>query len=350
MLVYFLVIRHKKRAKKQLREKSSPSIDYFADPKFPISAQKGTTIAASQSNDPRTRDGPFSGSPPSFSPIKEKPSSYTKTTTVAWDPSQPPKAPRLSSWLKVQDKVSPFGPIKLPTDTNNTAPLGGQLKSPLQRVVSPVKSPRMTSGIPVARGAPSPHFRSMIEGKPTIAPVPRSPLILPVNTKQQENLPRHSVPDQLYRESKASVWTDEVPYEPPSPPLQSPPNKKNSINIIPASSSKDYGMSLPSPRAPFRTTAEWFASRESTDSANISTANIGIGMKARPAFGLPRNPKLSANNRFPRPGQRNVRSVEGDVQGLGKFLAKGDRLSAISRGTSGSGGSSQPTPGVGKAV
>jgi len=111
-------------------------------------------------------------------------------------------------------------------------------------------------------------------------------------------------------------------------------------------------MTIPSPRAPVRTTAEWFAAREDVkalDSAypsSISTANIGIGIKnARPSFGLPGNPRLGTG--LPRPNQRNVRSVEGNVQGLNRFLAAGDRGSQISRIGS---DRSQPTPGVGKAM
>jgi len=332
----------------------------------------------------------MSGSPVSFSQLQnttgEKSSgqrtSIVKTTTVPWNPSKPPKAPTLNSWLKAQDGVSPFGPINLPTDTKDPSPLGWQLKSPLPRIDVP-KSPRMTSGIPVPTR--SPNFPSFINNKSTIAAMSKSPLSL----KQPDALPQHSIPGPEYRESKSSVWTEGVPYQSPSPPLQSPPKRKiprsipiqipasmnkdygmtissplqsppkrkgpRSIPIqIPASVSKDYGMTIPSPRAPIRTTAEWFAAHEeakaqdSADRTSISTANIGIGIKKwRPSFGLPGNPSLGIGSGLPRPNQRSVRSVEGDVQGLNRFLGAGDRISQISWMGSDKG---QTTPGVGKAL
>ncbi|PMD40514.1 hypothetical protein L207DRAFT_582707 [Hyaloscypha variabilis F] len=368
ILIYFLVIRHKRKARRVSREqRSSPKRNYFADPKFPPSAQNAPTIAASQSNYAPTRNGPISTSPTSFSLFATASGakssgprdSLVKTTTVPWNPSKPPEAPTLKAWLKVQDGVSPFGPINLPTDSKSTAPLGGQLKSPLRSIdATALKSPRLVSKIPVATN--SPGFPSYVGNKTTITTVPKSPLTLPTSPKKPDTLPQHSMPGPSYRESKASVWTDDVPYQSPSPPLQSPPKEKK-IRGTPAPKSveKDYGMTIPSPRAPVRTTAEWFAAREavksqdfsSEPSAYTSTANIGIGMKDkpwRPSTGLPRNPRSGSG--LPRLGQRNVRSIEGDVQGLNRFLAPGDRMSQNSRFGSDRSERSQPTPGVGKAM
>jgi len=363
ILIYFLVIRHKRTAKRLSREQQSPAkTNDFADPKFPPSAQNAPTIAASQSNYPATRTGPMSGSPNSFSLFPTasgakssgQRDSLVKTTTVPWNPSRPPKVPTLKTWLKVQDGVSPFGPINLPTETKDPGPLGGQLKSPLRSIDTRApKSPLMASKLPVATQSPS--FPSYTGNKVTITTVPRSPLTLPTSPNQLR-----STPGPQYRESKASVWTDDIPYQSPSPPLQSPPKQKKSRGTPAlASVDKDYGMTIPSPRAPIRTTAEWFAAREDVkaqdlptpSSAYISTANIGVGMKGKPwkpSMGLPKNPRSGSG--LPRPEQRSVRSVEGDIQGLNRFLAPGDRASQYSRFGSDRSERSQPTPGVGKAM
>jgi hypothetical protein len=368
ILIYFLVIRHKRMARRLSRKQQSlAKTNDFADPKFPPSAQNAPTIAASQSNYPATRTGPMSGSPNSFSLFPTasgakssgQRDSLVKTTTVPWNPAKPPKVPTLKTWLKVQDGVSPFGPINLPTETKDPGPLGGQLKSPLRSIDTRApKNPLMASKLPVATQSPS--FPSYTGNKATITTVPKSPLTLPTSPKQPDNLPRHSTPGPQYRESKASVWTDDIPYQSPSPSLQSPPKQKKIRGTpAPASVDKDYGMTIPSPGAPIRTTAEWFAAREDVkaqdfptpSSAYISTANIGVGMKGKlwkPSMGLPKNPRSESG--LPRPEQRSVRSVEGDMQGLNRFLAPGDRASQYSRFGSDRSERSQPTPGVGKAM
>jgi hypothetical protein len=360
ILIYFLVIRHQREAKRRSREQGlSLGTNYSADPKFPPSDQNGTTIAASQSNYPQTSDGAMSRPPVSFSQLQnagEKSSihrkSLVKATTVAWNPSKPPKPPTLHSWLKLQDGVSPFGPINLPTDIKDHSPLGGQLKSPLRSINAP-KSPQMKSGIPVPIG--SPKFPSFMGNKSTVTVVPRSQL--PTSPQQPDVLPKHSIPGAEYRESKESVWTEGIPYQSPSPPLQSPPKRKIMRAPTPASLSKDYGMTIPSPKAPVRTTAEWLAAREDArarDSyhSSMSTTNIGIGIKnATPSFWLPSNSR-GLGSGLPRPNQRSVRSVEGDVQGLNRFLAPGERGSQLSISRTGSERSvaSQRTPGVGEAL
>jgi hypothetical protein len=289
----------------------------------------------------------------------EKRDSLVKTTVVAWNPSKPPKAPTLREWLKVQDGVSPFGPINLPTDTKNRSPLGGQLKSPLRSVDT--KAPKI-SGLKIPVATQSPSFTSYIGNKTTITTIPKSPSITPTSPKQPDASPQHLIPGMSYRESKVSVWTDDIPYQTPSAALHSPPKAKRLRGTpAPASVNKGYEMTIPSPKAGVRTTAEWLAAREDDkirDSqtsflespAYIATANIGVGIKGgkpwKPSMGLPNNPRISWG--LARLGQKSVRSSEVDMRGLNKFLAPGDRASQISK----SDGSdrSQRASAVGKAL
>jgi hypothetical protein len=353
-MIYFLVIRHKERARRRSRDqRSSPRTNYFADPKLSPSDQNGTTIEGSQSNYPQTRDGPTNGSPVSFSELRK---SVVKTTTVNWNPSKPPKPPTLNSWLKVQEGISPLGSIKLPTDTKDHSPLGGQLKSPLYSIDVP-KSPQMAPGIPVP--IRSPNFPSFMGNKATVISGPMSPLSIPTGSMQPDTLSQYSASDAKYKENKASVWTDDVSYQSASPQLQSPPRRKIIRAPTPAFRNKDYEITIPSPQVPVRTTAEWLALREeakvqdSSSPTSVSTANIGVEIKnAKPSFGLPRGPRPTAETGLPRLNQRSVRSIEGDVQGLNRFLAPGDRASQLSISRAGSNKSvaSQWTPGMGKAL
>jgi hypothetical protein len=290
--------------------------------------------------------------------VAEKRDSVVKTTVVPWNPLKPPKAPTLREWLKVQDGVSPFGPISLPTDTKDRAPLGGQLKSPLRSVDTKApKSFGMISKIPVATQSPS--FPSYIGNKTTITTIPKSSLTRP---KQPDALPQHSIPGPSYRESNESVWTDDIPYQTPSPALHSSPKPKRLRGTpAPASVNKGYEMTIPSPKAAVRTTAEWLAAREDDkvrdsqasfpeSSAYIANANIGVGIKGgkpwKPSMGLPNNPRISSG--LARLGQKIVRSSEVDMRGLNKFLAPGDRASQISK--SDGGDRSQRASAVGKAL
>jgi hypothetical protein len=287
--------------------------------------------------------------------------SVVKTTVVPWNPSKPPKTPTLREWLGVQDGVSPFGPINLPTDTKDCAPLGGQLKSPLRSVDT--KSPKtsgMISKIPLATQRPS--LPSYIGNKITTTTRQKSPSKTPTSPKQPDALPQHSIPGPSYRESKASLWTDDIPYQTPSPALHSPPKPKRLRDTsAPASVNKGYQMTIPSPKTAVRTTAEWLAARAdakvrdsqtsfSESSAYIATANFGVGIKGgkswKPSMGLPNNPKISSG--LARLGQKSVRSSEVDIRGLNKFLAPGDRASQISK--SDGGDRSPRTSAVGKAL
>ncbi|CZR61427.1 uncharacterized protein PAC_11323 [Phialocephala subalpina] len=419
ILIFFLVARHKKKAKAKSRADPSLGNVYFADPKFPPSDQAATTAVPSQSAYTANRDlDPMSGSQVTFSLFPkasdENPSaserkkneelrkSIVKSTSVPWNPNKPPKAPTLGSWLKLQDGVSPFGPIKLPLDDEKSnSPLGGQLKSPMTSN-PPQRSPRMSSGIPIPIRSPglapnrSPKLPVLMDEpsvakKPsTINAVPKSPLtLLPVKSpktpKNPDTLPQHSIPGPQYRESKASVWTDDLPDPSPSPPLQTPPPElrgKGSVDRRPINSmQKVTNMEIPPPVNPIRNTAEWFAERARLDNGSrasrsqfqsqygsSSSANAENSKNNRPSFGLPRGPRLGGGVGLPsQPGPnrgvlRSSQAELGYVQGLNRFLGKdsenGQRGSLLSRmGSDRSANASTPggrsalnTPGVGKAL
>ncbi len=430
ILIFFLISRHKKKAKEKKRSDPSLGNVYFSDPKFPPADQAATTAVPSQSAYNGNRDlDPMSGSQVTFSLFPrvntdEKPSasekkkneelrkSIVKSTSVPWNPNKPPKAPTLGTWLKLQDGVSPFGPIKLDLDEKSSEPLGGQLKSPLTTNPAPPRSPRMTSGIPIPVRSPGPQarsprldtrspklpvFASMGESSSvagnasTINAVPKSPLTLPVaapSPKKPDTLPQHSTPGAGYRESKASVWTDDVPDpSPASPPLMSPPAElkgKESIGRRAINSmQKVSNMEIPAPRNPIRNTAEWFAERARLEGLRRDSRALqaqsesqaqsqfrpqyGYGTKSsafaenqknnRPSFGLPRGPRLGgpAFGLPVRPGpNRQIRSMEaevGYVQGLNRFLPpeerkRGSLLSRVGSDRS----TNASTPGVGKAM
>lgn len=420
ILIFFLVSRHKKSAK---RKRGDPSLGnvYFADPKSGAE-QKATTAVPSQPVYNGTRDlGPLSvDSQSTFAlfprGMDEKPpiaessksaelrKSIVKSTIVPWNPHKPPKAPTLGSWLKLQDGVSPFGPIKLPLDDEKSAsPLGGQLKSPMtSKPTSGVQSPKMPSGIPISTHSPdlaptrSPILPVPMSNAPmatnqsSITAVPKSLLTLPVEAtspRKPDTLPQHSTPAQ-YRESKASVWTDDLPDPSPSPPLQSPPpelrNKPPGERRPINSMQKVSNMEIPAPVNAVRNTAEWFAERARLSSASQRDSRASQSQyqprnqlsaygenrssnAGRPSFGPPRGPRAGggAMGLPSRPGpSRQLRSSQvevGYVQGLNRFLPEnGQRGSLWSRngsnesnGTNAStpgGRSVLNTPGVGKAL
>ena len=343
ILIYFLIIRHKKKAKRRSRGKRSRSPGYSSDPKFPVSDQIGTKIAASQSNHtlaaPQTANSSQVASlfpkPSTGNDSLKPPASDIKTSTVPWNPANPPKAPSLGSWLKLQDGVSPFGPINLPTDVDAKSPLGGQLKSP-HRTIHKVPSPRkFTSKLPLR----SPTIPVLIESKPAVVDIPpkRNPTVRkPLSPPSKPESLLHQ--DPTSRESKASVWTDEVPDDGPSPTLQSPPRAPKE----PASVTRGYTMQLPSPKNP-RSTAEWLAER----AMNRDSANTVESQRPSFGFGLPRNPRGSKGVPSRLGPQRQVESMQGEVgyvQGLNRFLDP-NRESTLSRM-----GSDMITPGVGKAM
>ncbi|KAH7348390.1 hypothetical protein BKA65DRAFT_259826 [Rhexocercosporidium sp. MPI-PUGE-AT-0058] len=395
ILIYFLVIRHKRIAKRKSRGTKSPNNDYSSEPKFPISDQVGTTVAASNSSIKfnETRNGPPTGTSASFSLFpkisdKADEAGAVKTTVVPWNPSKPPKAPTLAptlgSWLKLQDGVSPFGPIKLP-DEKTPLPLGGQLKSPLRSIStrrappSPIQTPMMTpansrqksprpknlnpesprdSQIPTAVWSPKIAKLITIGNSKRIPPGskrPRSP-----TPKKPDTLPQHSIADQSYRESKASIWTDDVPSPSPfaSPPLRSPPppQQRGLGKSNPQSVTQFYNMEIPPPVNPVRNTAEWLAARKAertslqTSQADMYPSSTNNDNDNRKTLGLPGNPRQGLPTR---PGPRQIQSMEGEVgyvEGLSRFLSN-NRGSQMSRmGSDKSTGRSIRTPGVGKAM
>ena len=310
-----------------------------------MSDQVGTTVSGSQPAYNAAKIDPGSDSRGSFSlfpkstPGDNPRDADIRTTSVAWNPSKPPKAPTLGSWLKVQDGVSPFGPINLPTDSKSPSPLGGQLKSPLRS--NQPRTPTTRSYLPTGE----PTLPILNQNKAVVASVPRSPprylpTRKPVGPEEQRRPPNEASADEKYRESKISVWTDEIPDTGTSPPLQSAPKGKEPVSVTRA-----YEMKIPSPQNPVRTTAEWLESIQNTASPVASQRSSKI---SRPSFGLPRNPRMEGG--LPsRPGiNREAKSVQGDlgyVQGLNRFLPD-TRASSLSR--SGSDQSNDRV--VGKAI
>lgn len=373
ILIFFLVLRHKKSAKRRSRqEKKELSPGFPSDPKFPTSAQDAPTAAPSQSAYNATRKSQRLNSDVSLSDFPDTPGKENfRTTSLAWNPTKPPKPPTLGSWLKVQDTVSPFGSIKLPTDNDSKSPLGGQIKSPLRNIY-PSQSPQQkkpsifsTPTYNAVNSGAVPSAKTVIKGRPT-----RKPL----SSENQDSPPKQPAPEEYtaYRESKASVWTDEVPNPTPSPPLRSPPPELRTAVVA-----KGYNMQLPTAQNPVRTTAEWLESiqkasannqsrRNSNYSRNSNSAPNPTSRGGRGTFGLPRNPKTGIQSRISS-NEGKTRSIEGEigfVQGLDRFLP-GDRTSRLGSGDSTPGGSrrksnsgarividrsSSSTTGVGKAV
>ncbi|KAG0647756.1 hypothetical protein D0Z07_6629 [Hyphodiscus hymeniophilus] len=337
ILLYFLIIRHKKRAKRRLRSERSPGPEYSSDPKFSVSDQVDTTIVASQSNtSPPT--GPISNEflpkPTTHQEINHGTSAAIKTSTIPWNPATPPQAPKLASWLKLQEGVSPFGPISLPTNANASSPLGGQLKSPHQ-TTDKAPSLRFQSKLPLR----SPTVPVVIESNPHVSVVNIPPKRNPTIRKAvQPESPRSD--KNGYRESKASVWTDDVPYNDPSPALQSPPRARNE----PVTVTAGYTMRLPSPRNP-RSTAEWLAERA------LNRDSLNTVASQRPSYGLPlpRNPRASKGTPSKLGQLQRAESMEGEigeVEHSNQFLDP-NRGSTISRLGSGSSNASNR---VGKAM
>ena len=158
-----------------------------------------------------------------------------------------------------------------------------------------------------------------------------------------------------YRESKASVWTDDVVGDAPSPNLPSPPPQP-----VQVTATKGYSMQIPSPKKPIRTTAEWLQDQQrqqATPSPGGSPRNSRPEMRLgglsqsgpRLGVGLPNGPRGAM-------GQ--VRSMTGEVgyvRGLSRFLDPRDSMRDSGRVSGGlnrypSDRSAISTPGVGKAL
>jgi len=375
ILIYFLISRHRRKAqeRQQKEQKSSEQRSYPQDTKYPVSDQvasitrtDSSSSTVGQNDNLNSSETPFSLFPKTAAgenPFADKPRDSIKTTSLAWNPSNPPRAPTLSSWLKVQDGISPFGPINLPMDNKPKAPLGGQLKSPLQSVRRPpspkvIAAPTRSPTIPVLQEQPV----------PTASAKQGPPIRKPVNPF--EDYPPVQPSATTYRESIDSNWTDEVPNSGSSPPLQSPPAE---LKKAPASVTKGYEMDFPIPKGqPVRNTAEWLAEQQQRDSQLPQNQRVsqlqgksgprgpgGSGWQPRSSTmsstpgGLPRNSKkgLPSNPGANRNTRGDSSTSIGYVQGLNRFVA--ERGSIISRSVSQSGSErslSIDTPGVGRAM
>jgi len=347
ILIYFLIHRHKEKAKRKSRSKittdqKSPDTarafenvrGFSRDSKFPVSDQQAPTIAESQSG--AAGGVPRASSSNSFSlfpKVADTSNQVTiKETTVPWNPSDPPKPPSLGSWLKVQNNVSPFGPIRLPSDEKSPSPLGGQLKSPLRSKTSKAPSPQ------------APRFVAHLTAREVRIPklgfrVPMSPPIVKrgdtIDRKQlSPEIPESPSEKDIYskqRESKASVWTDDVVID------QSP--------YVPAAirQVEPNPMQLPITNKPVRTTAEWLKDQQ-LEPRNDPVGNSVFqdplsprqqALNNRPSFpmavpknsnfrgGLPNGPKSQKNNKalndlFDK--DRSSRYPEMSTPGVGKAL------------------------------
>lgn len=356
----------------------------------------------------------------------------TKNTEVKWNPNKPPQAPTLGNWLKVQDGVSPFGSISLPADKKSPGPLGGQLKSPLRSIPPPSPKPmhRAPSPPPAARTPPSPKRRKESLAKESVIPsresmplrqqsmttsvrdseqslaeigkatvkqglvrqitISKSQSVRrkPSNATSQQgkaatkpDFPNYMTPlpereNDAYRESKASVWTDDIPVSangPASTFLPSPPTTARG---------EGNRMEIPETRGPIRTTAEWLDSIRDAAAANQDTSELvssGVTNSTRGTIvgGLPSNPRmgggLPGNPRDRKTAvikaNQQIQSMEGEldcVEGLeGRFdggnsnsnggvKTQGSvrsRASSINlRGRASNGMRVVNTPGVGRAM
>lgn len=248
MLVYFLVIRHKKLVKR--RSLDERSLGFQSDPKPP----------ESQANTPFPREEPHNRNPfndsstslplPTEEENKELRSSIVKTTTVKWNPSNPPKAPPITSVLTLQNSFSPFGPISLP-DHDTSLPLGGQLRSPLQSTYplthkmskQPLKS-EITQLAPAVKPATFTAKKTpFIAAKTTVTPIPKRAVTIKVIAPKSESVKTQTT----RRKSEASAWTDQRAEQDPD---MSPPRARI----------QQPEMRLPEPVRSVRNTAEWLAS------------------------------------------------------------------------------------------
>ncbi|KAH8594869.1 hypothetical protein B0O99DRAFT_687189 [Bisporella sp. PMI_857] len=364
ILIYFLIARHKKKAKRKTKQQPHTDLKspdtaqafetvrgYTADSKFPISDQTATTVAGSKPGTASGNRPPSSQASFSLFPKINQSSgndSPIKTTSVKWNPENPPKPPTLGSWLKLQNTVSPFGPINLPMDKKSDSPLGGQLKSPLQsKDTKPanLQPPRFVSFLPLrSPKLPSLSFRT-----------PKSPPVVArqdsfkgrqVSPEVPEGSLERGIENPNYRASKISVWTDDLVTDDPTPKIKSGRDTND-----PPTVSKAYSMQLPPITKPVRTTAEWLQDqqrgplkdpysnpdlyRDSNRDPQQPLSPRQQILSSRPSFsmGLPKNPKAGGSN--------GLRSSQ--QQGLDRFLdgEKGSRLSGYP---------SASTPGVGKAL
>lgn len=393
ILIYFLITRHRNKGKDRKRrsqaQSQSPrsgdlSQDMNKNEKFDSHDETASTVNGSQAsftpaNDRDTSSQAsisFSLFPKDSSQRQSQPT--IKSTAVAWNPSYPPRPPSLGGWLKSQDRTSPFpGAIALPND-KSSAPLGGQLKSPLQDLSfkprgpgapqfrQNVRSPtipefaRAATTPPLSTTIPNLKFRNptpnsletQIRGEKAIAVSVTSQtaeLVKPVFIRQDSShssksttrkpllanadpLPSNSRP----RESgSSSIWSDGVSTSPPSP--MSPFLPRVPAQNVPVTATEQFSMQLPVPNAPVRNTAEWLS--EQTKAARQqrpgSTQPPAAEALPRGRLGLPS-----------RPGPGGARQAQKSIYGDGglRGLINGGNMAVKGRAPS-----NLWTPGIGKA-
>ncbi|KAM3067966.1 hypothetical protein ACMFMF_009334 [Clarireedia jacksonii] len=340
-LIFFLVMRYQKKSKRS-RPPSSPGRMqkiYPSDPKSPGSDRSSSTTSYSQKKDkPRRQSSKLSEvSYPGISTTlgntaearKPEPIPRVKETSILWNPRNPPKAPTLRSWLKLQDNVSPFGPLKLPIDENAKGPLGGQLKSPL-RSIDRASSPKFTK--PPTRSPKTPPLEplSPVESKA------RSTVNVHSTTTYEDDHAQSTLVGQAItnRESQATIWTDEVP----STYHVTTPTK---YQRTPKSTTRPFEMDFPIPDRPARSTAEWLMDQQETNQSPVLLRPSVIAWRASgatssPSMGLPQNPRIG----FP----VSIKSMKGEVQFVnGTSRMAGPELEVM-------GGDSLRVSAVGKAM
>jgi len=292
ILIYFLVIRHKKLVRR--RSKNLRALEYPNDPKLsPTLAGSPTDIHDNRSGSNTNSEASAPSSVQRTVNGSEPRTSVVKTTTVKWNPSKPPKAPTLASWLTLQESVSPFGPINLP-DVSTPVPLGGQLKSPLQSTY-PVQQqiskppPRSNSIKPFTNIEPK--FNAL-KKQPSVASKVAVTAVRPtiaVIAPKPEFGSRTQI--TANRESKESIWTDQSVEDDSTPIPQS--NQARVKTQPPMSITKSSGMRLPEPVNNVRNTAEWLASpsRFAPEVKASQTLNTNTSMRrsAGQSYTLPEN-------------------------------------------------------------
>ncbi|KAH8805535.1 hypothetical protein F5884DRAFT_755102 [Xylogone sp. PMI_703] len=359
ILIFYLISRRQKKKKKarkaQLlrspdtssRDLVSPQADYQPEPKPSFSAEGESTLVPSQSNPP-TRDTILESSTAqnSFSLFPKPPSgkngqsnqrdSEIKTTSVSWNPANPPKVPALSSWLKLQSEtVSPFGPIQLPTDVDSNAPLGGQLKSPLTTMARPESSSSTRKAVNIASPKRTRTTPPLTEASNNLNSSPSKSNLKGPFQSQSAKSPSPDTLLRNYRAYKASVWTDDD--------TPSPPPRTSSIRAPLSPSSATTLTRFPSPKQPVRNTAEWLSERRPPSSRGSISAGGGSVPDGVRGFGLPSNPGagLMSKQRGRKSEIRIVNDNDKEEEGKGKGKQK-------MRNTEEDGGNR--TPGVGKAL
>ncbi|RFU31570.1 hypothetical protein B7463_g4784, partial [Scytalidium lignicola] len=369
ILIFYLITRRRKKKEGRVQMSRSPGLsrrdlvsprpEYQPEPKPPFSADGESTLVNLQSNYAGTRDVPeSSASRSSFSLFPKPPSGKynpkdqknvdLKTTSVPWNPANPPKVPALGSWLKLQSEtISPFGPIQLSTDIDSNAPLGGQLKSPLRSMDRPGSSSPTRK--PIGSSPKKTTTTETLSTRKDDSPSKTNP-IRPVQF-QNQNQTKSPSPDtilRVYRASKASVWTDDVPSPTPPPTTTTPGTASIKIQFSPNANSV---MRFPAPIQPVRDTAEWLSerqrgsrnigSRDSTSSSNAPNNARGLGLP----FGLPSNPGIGLLAK-----QRSLRAEIGYVNDNDDEEGEKGKGKGKMRASGGSEGSRIRTPGVGKAM